>query len=130
MRLIQLVIVRWTDILACSYLGFELFLLATRRGKEEANSADRGTIYALWALIAGGCEDVETPTVPVNPDPRLIEAMRMPDDPTPSVVEIKVPVPSPQLRPDQLPLQPKRPQRTLHHRHNPPQLQRKKLRRQ
>jgi type IV secretion system protein VirB9 len=50
-------------------------------------------------LIAGGCEDVETPTVPVNPDPRLIEAMRLPDDPTPRVVEIKVPVPSPQLRP-------------------------------
>jgi protein-S-isoprenylcysteine O-methyltransferase len=54
-RLIQLVIVRWTDLLACSYLGFELFLLATRRGKGEANSADRGTIYSLWALIAGGC---------------------------------------------------------------------------
>jgi hypothetical protein len=49
------VIVRWTDLLACSYLGFELFLLATRRGKVEAKAADRGTIYSLWALIAGGC---------------------------------------------------------------------------
>jgi protein-S-isoprenylcysteine O-methyltransferase len=45
----------WTDILSCGYLGFELFLLATRRGKGEANSADRGTIRALWALIAGSC---------------------------------------------------------------------------
>jgi protein-S-isoprenylcysteine O-methyltransferase len=48
-------VVHWSDILACVYLGFELFLLATRRGKGEANSADRGTIYALWSLIAGGC---------------------------------------------------------------------------
>ncbi|HYY28200.1 MAG TPA: isoprenylcysteine carboxylmethyltransferase family protein [Chthoniobacterales bacterium] len=47
--------VYWSDLLACSYLGFELFLLATRRGKVEAKSADRGTIYAVWALIAGGC---------------------------------------------------------------------------
>ena len=47
--------VHWTDILACGYLGFELFLLATRRGKVEAKSADRGTIYAVWALITGGC---------------------------------------------------------------------------
>jgi protein-S-isoprenylcysteine O-methyltransferase len=48
-------VVHWTDILACGYLGFELFLLVTRRGKSEANSADRGTIYALWALIGGSC---------------------------------------------------------------------------
>ena len=47
--------VHWTDILACGYLGFELFLLATRRGKIKAKSADRGTIYAAWALILGGC---------------------------------------------------------------------------
>jgi type IV secretion system protein TrbG len=53
----------------------------------------------LIALIAGGCEDTETPTVPVMPDPRLTEAMRLLDEPTPRVVEIKVPVPSPQLRP-------------------------------
>jgi protein-S-isoprenylcysteine O-methyltransferase len=48
-------VVHWTDILACGYLGFELFLLATRRGKVEANPADRGTIYVAWALILGGC---------------------------------------------------------------------------
>jgi protein-S-isoprenylcysteine O-methyltransferase len=48
-------VVHWTDILACGYLVFELFLLATRRGKVEAKSADRGTIYAVWALITGGC---------------------------------------------------------------------------
>jgi protein-S-isoprenylcysteine O-methyltransferase len=48
-------VVHWSDLLACGYLGFELFLLATRRGKVEANSADRGTIYALWALILGSC---------------------------------------------------------------------------
>jgi protein-S-isoprenylcysteine O-methyltransferase len=48
-------VVHWTDILACGYAGFEIFLLATRRGKAAASSADRGTIYALWALIAGGC---------------------------------------------------------------------------
>ena len=47
--------VHWTDILACGYLGLELSLLATRRGKVEAKSADRGTIYAVWALIIGGC---------------------------------------------------------------------------
>ena len=45
--------IQWTDILACGYLGFELFLLATRRGKVKAKSADRGTIYAVWTLIAG-----------------------------------------------------------------------------
>jgi P-type conjugative transfer protein TrbG len=56
-------------------------------------------VSVLMALIAGGCEDTETPTVTVRPDPRLIEATRLPDDPTPRVVEIKVPVSSPQLRP-------------------------------
>jgi protein-S-isoprenylcysteine O-methyltransferase len=48
-------VVHWTDILSLVYLGFELFLLVTRRGKVKANSADRGTIRALWALILGGC---------------------------------------------------------------------------
>jgi protein-S-isoprenylcysteine O-methyltransferase len=48
-------VVHWTDTLACGYLGFELFLLATRRGKVEAKSADRGTIYVCWVLILGGC---------------------------------------------------------------------------
>jgi protein-S-isoprenylcysteine O-methyltransferase len=47
--------VRWTDLLALGYLGFELFLVATRRGKGEAKSADRGSIYAAWTLIGGGC---------------------------------------------------------------------------
>lgn len=48
----------WTDILGLGYLGFELFILATRRGKvkgKSAKSADRGTIYAAWALILGSC---------------------------------------------------------------------------
>jgi len=45
----------WTDILGLGYLGFELFLLATRRGKVAAKSADRGTIVAAWVLILGSC---------------------------------------------------------------------------
>ena len=45
----------WTDILGLGYLGFELFLLATRRGNVAAKSADRGTIIAAWALIVGSC---------------------------------------------------------------------------
>jgi protein-S-isoprenylcysteine O-methyltransferase len=47
-------VVQWTDILVGGYLGLELFLLATRRSKVKAKSADRGTIYAVWTLIAGG----------------------------------------------------------------------------
>ncbi|HYZ74449.1 MAG TPA: isoprenylcysteine carboxylmethyltransferase family protein [Chthoniobacterales bacterium] len=48
----------WTDILGLAYLGFELFILATRRGKVKAKlakPADRGTIYAAWTLILGSC---------------------------------------------------------------------------
>lgn len=47
----------WTDILGLGYLGFELFILATRRGKvkAKAKSVDRGTIVAAWALILGSC---------------------------------------------------------------------------
>jgi protein-S-isoprenylcysteine O-methyltransferase len=47
----------WTDILGLGYLGFELFVLATRRGKvkAKAKSADRGTIRTAWALILGSC---------------------------------------------------------------------------
>jgi protein-S-isoprenylcysteine O-methyltransferase len=45
----------WTDILALGYLGFELFILATRQGKGDGKSADRGTIYACWILILGSC---------------------------------------------------------------------------
>ena len=45
----------WTDILGLGYLGFELFLLATRRGKVKVKSVDRGTIVAAWVLILGSC---------------------------------------------------------------------------
>jgi protein-S-isoprenylcysteine O-methyltransferase Ste14 len=45
----------WTDILGLGYLAFELFLLATRRGKVHVKSADRGTIIAAWVLILGSC---------------------------------------------------------------------------
>lgn len=52
-------------------------------------------------LAVGGCESSEPPTVPVMPDLRLRPAALVLDDPAPApkVVEIKVPVPSPQLRP-------------------------------
>jgi protein-S-isoprenylcysteine O-methyltransferase len=45
----------WTDILGLSYLGFELLILATRQGKGDSKSADRGTIYTCWILILGSC---------------------------------------------------------------------------
>lgn len=44
-----------TYILAFGYLGLELFLLANRRGKDAAKPADRGTLFAVWALVFGGC---------------------------------------------------------------------------
>jgi len=55
----------------------------------------------LATLALGGCEYCETPTVPVMPDPRLRPAAMMPDDlaTVPKIVEVKVPVASPQLRP-------------------------------
>ena len=55
----------------------------------------------LSALAVGGCQVTETPSVVVMPDPRLRQAALEPDDfgPTPKIVEVKVPVPSPQLRP-------------------------------
>jgi type IV secretion system protein VirB9 len=58
------------------------------------------TGFLFAALAVGGCEYCEPPTVPVMPDLRLKPAALMPDDvPTsPRVVEIKVPVASPQLR--------------------------------
>jgi type IV secretion system protein VirB9 len=54
----------------------------------------------ITAIVAGGCESCETPTVPVMPDPRLKPAALMSDDPAlmPKLVEVKVPVPDPQLR--------------------------------
>src|SRR5580658_4580180 len=55
----------------------------------------------IAALAAGGCESCETPTVPVMPDPRLKPAALIADGfgTVPKIVEVKVPVPSPQLRP-------------------------------
>ena len=55
----------------------------------------------ITVLTVGGCESCETPTVPVMPDPRLKPAALMPDDleSMPRIVEVRVPVPSPQLRP-------------------------------
>jgi P-type conjugative transfer protein TrbG len=55
----------------------------------------------LATLALGGCEVCETPTVPVMPDPRLRPAALLPDDfaTVPRIVEVKVPVASPQLRP-------------------------------
>jgi protein-S-isoprenylcysteine O-methyltransferase Ste14 len=44
-----------TIILFCVYVGMELFLLATRRGRKSAKRGDRGTLQAAWILIAGGC---------------------------------------------------------------------------
>jgi type IV secretion system protein VirB9 len=58
-----------------------------------------GFLFAVLAL--GGCDYCEPPTVPVIPDLRLKPAVLMPDDvaASPRMVEVKVPVPSPQLRP-------------------------------
>jgi type IV secretion system protein VirB9 len=55
----------------------------------------------IAALAVGGCESCETPTVPVMPDPRLKPAALIAGDfgIVPKIVEVKVPVPSPQLRP-------------------------------
>jgi P-type conjugative transfer protein TrbG len=54
----------------------------------------------ITAMVAGGCESCETPTVPVMPDPRLKPAALMIDDPAigTKIVEVRVPVASPQLR--------------------------------
>jgi type IV secretion system protein TrbG len=55
----------------------------------------------LISLVAG-CETTDPPSVVVMPDSRLTPAMRLVDDSDcamPKIVEVKVPVPSPQLRP-------------------------------
>jgi type IV secretion system protein TrbG len=55
----------------------------------------------LISLVAG-CETTDPPSVVVMPDSRLTPAMRLLDDSDcamPKIVEVKVPVPSPQLRP-------------------------------
>lgn len=51
-------------------------------------------------LATGGCASHESPSVPVLPDPRLKPALLLPDDfdVPPKVVEVKVPLPTPQLR--------------------------------
>lgn len=53
------------------------------------------------AMATAGCDSCESPSVVVMPDPRLKPAALVPDDfgTVPKIVEIKVPVPSPQLRP-------------------------------
>ena len=57
-------------------------------------------VVALLAFV--GCESEEVPTVPMRADLRLKPALRVPDESeasAPRIVEVKVPVPSPQLRP-------------------------------
>jgi P-type conjugative transfer protein TrbG len=57
-------------------------------------------VLAMFAL--GGCGSEEPPTVPVRADLRLKAALRVRDEsdaPAPRVVEVKVPVSSPQVRP-------------------------------
>lgn len=59
-------------------------------------------ISVFTALAVVGCESVERPSVVVLPDRRLAPAMRLTDDSDaamPKVVEVKVPLASPQLRP-------------------------------
>jgi type IV secretion system protein VirB9 len=57
--------------------------------------------FLIAVLALGGCDYCEPPTVPVMPDLRLKPAVLMPDDlaASPRVVEVKVPMPSPQFRP-------------------------------
>jgi type IV secretion system protein TrbG len=57
-------------------------------------------LSCLFVLAIGGCSSSEEPTVPVLPDPRLRPAALVFDDsgPVPKIVEVKVPVPTPQLR--------------------------------
>jgi P-type conjugative transfer protein TrbG len=58
------------------------------------------SILLGWA--GTGCQSDESPSVPVMPDSRLIPAVRLPDDSEatlPRIIEVKVPVPTPQLRP-------------------------------
>ena len=60
----------------------------------------------LLPLGIAGCETVEPPSVVVLPDQRMVPATRLPDDSAdfmPRVVEVKVPVAGPQLRPVGMP---------------------------
>jgi len=60
-------------------------------------------VCALVSIsLVAGCETTDPPSVVVMPDSRLTPAMRLvddSDDAMPRIVEVKVPVPSPQLRP-------------------------------
>jgi protein-S-isoprenylcysteine O-methyltransferase Ste14 len=42
-----------TLILSFGYLAFEIYLLASRRGRGRMTSDDRGTLARIWALILG-----------------------------------------------------------------------------
>jgi protein-S-isoprenylcysteine O-methyltransferase Ste14 len=44
-----------TLILAFGYLAFEIYLLATRRGRGPMTRDDRGTLVRVWVLILGSC---------------------------------------------------------------------------
>lgn len=44
-----------TYILAFGYFALELFLLASRRGRQAVTPADRGTLLAVWILVGGSC---------------------------------------------------------------------------
>jgi protein-S-isoprenylcysteine O-methyltransferase Ste14 len=44
-----------TFILGFGYLAFELYLLASRRGREPIAGDDRGTLPWIWMLIIGSC---------------------------------------------------------------------------
>jgi P-type conjugative transfer protein TrbG len=60
----------------------------------------------LLPLGLAGCETVEPPSVVVLPDQRMVPATRLPDDSAdtmPHIVEVKVPVAGPQLRPVAVP---------------------------
>ena len=65
------------------------------------NEALLPCLVVATVLAGGGCESFESPTVPVMPDLRLKPAALVPDDPVPApkLVEVNIPVPSPQLRP-------------------------------
>jgi protein-S-isoprenylcysteine O-methyltransferase Ste14 len=44
-----------TSIFGFGYLAFELYLLASRRGRGPVKSDDRGTLSWAWILIIGSC---------------------------------------------------------------------------
>ena len=59
-------------------------------------------ILFAFVQVLAGCEQVESPSVVVLPDRRMVAAVRQPDASDefgPRIVELKVPVTSPQLRP-------------------------------